>query len=276
MRAQRPREARRGVAALPRLALEDRLAQVERARRVAHRPGLGQLVDRHVGVRRDERLDLALADRLAAAQVASLSTSDFERSGIVADELEERRHRIGLGARLALANCAATHSWSFFFATANSRMLPAFAHAFQSAVLVFTSSPTSASTVSGAGLARYAADRVDVGRLPAALAPSLGLPRPVDVLDDDEPRVAEQAPRVAERDGASPDVSSALDSSIASGAKCPRRRASAVSIFGRSLPRDQVDGLLGSVGHARTLPSGPHRELVPSDSTTTRPSSSVR
>ncbi len=66
MAAERAGEARRDVAPRLRLALEERLADGEGARGVPRRPRLGQLVDRHVRVRSDERRDLALADRLAS------------------------------------------------------------------------------------------------------------------------------------------------------------------------------------------------------------------
>ena len=114
--------------------------------------------------------------------------------------------------------------------------LPAFAHAFQSAELDFSSSATSASTVVGAGLARYADDRLDVGRLPAALRRPRSAFTPSTSVTTMSRASPNRLPALQSPTTASPDVSSAVTVSIDSTSKWLRRRAIAVSTFGPSLP----------------------------------------
>ena len=95
---ERAGEPRRGVAPRPPLSLEDRLARLQRARGVALRPGVGERERRRLGERRDERLDLALADRLAAGPRRELVDLVGELVQVVADELDERGAGLGLGA----------------------------------------------------------------------------------------------------------------------------------------------------------------------------------
>jgi hypothetical protein len=105
--------------------------------------------------------------------------------------------------------------------------------------------------------------RLDVRRLPAALAPSVGLLRTVDVRDDDEPRVAEETPGVAEAnrivagyvDGA--DVLDRLDVEVRSEA-----RDRDVDL-GPVTSGDEVDRLVGCVGDAPTLPLRLHGQAPP-------------
>src|SRR4029079_17014668 len=102
MAAERPGQPSGRVAPLPGLVLEDRLAHAERARYVTRGPRLGQLVDGNVRVRGHERLDLALADRLAGSPGRDLVHLGLERTRVLADERDERRDRIGLGPPPAL------------------------------------------------------------------------------------------------------------------------------------------------------------------------------
>jgi hypothetical protein len=104
------------------------------------------------------------------------------------------------------------------------------------AVVFFTSSPTSARTVPGAGFAMYY-DRLDVAGLPAAFRQ----PSPcksIDVFDDDKTRI----PRlpVLQSDRALRTYRSHWRPRWLPGAKCA---APAVSIFGRSL--GEVNGFPG-------------------------------
>ena len=64
-------------------------------------------------------------------------------------------HGLRLGAGAGLLELLRDPPCSFRFATSNASTSPAFAHAFLSGASFFSSSATSASTVPGAGEARY-------------------------------------------------------------------------------------------------------------------------
>ena len=92
-------------------------------------------------------------------------------------------------------------------------------HAFQSAEVGFSSPATSASTVAGAGLSRYAATASTSAAFhPPFLRPSPSL-RPSTSRTTRSRASPKRLPALHSATASSPDVSSALTSSIASGAK---------------------------------------------------------
>ena len=147
---------------------------------------------------------------------------------VVADDLDQRAARIGVGLRAARARTARRPTPA---ASASSRRRSAPgrpsrppSRARESA---FISSATSASTVLGRGRREVGDDLLHVGRLPL-----------LRLVDDHEPPLADEEPeRVARRD----DVG-ARRPRARSGARSSRRRcghadgARARTIFGRSLP----------------------------------------
>ena len=202
MAPERAGEPRRDVAPRLRVALEDRLAHVERASRVVRRPRLGELVDRQVGVR-ERRAPRPRARRSALPQPRSRACPPRTSAPrIVADELDERRRPLrARRARRGRRNCPATHSCSPFFSTSYARTLAGL----RARLPERRGRLQLLGDEREHGRRRRAREvvrrRVDVRRLPAALAPSLAVLAPVDVADDDQSRVAEQAARVAQADG---------------------------------------------------------------------------
>ena len=168
-----------------------------------------------------------------------MSISTFERAQVVADELDERRDGVGLGAHAALAELLGDPPVQLLLRDVEREDLPGLRAGLpERRARLQLVAPRARARSPAPGFDEVADDRVDVGRFPAALATSVAVClRAVDVRDDDQPRVAEQAARVAETDRRLARRCRARSPiSIASGSKWPRSRVSAVSIFGPSLP----------------------------------------
>jgi hypothetical protein len=122
--------SRGDVAARPRLVLEDRLADLERApTSCADHASVSSYVGTSAG--RDECSDLALSDRLSRSPRRGLSTY-LQRRQLVAHQQDQRRDRLRLARTPRWRNCSATQPCSLF-ATSKERTAPAFEHAFHSA-----------------------------------------------------------------------------------------------------------------------------------------------
>ena len=220
-----------------------------------------------------------------AAQVAILSISLASAREVVADELHERGAGVGLGLDARLPEALGDPCCRPRLATSyTSRPV---AHAFASGASFFTSRPTSASTVSGAGAAEVGDDRLDVGGLPAVAELALGVGPAVDVVDDDETPVTEQAARIAERDDVGARRLERGDALDRLGHEMRAQPCDGRLDLRAVAAGDQVGGLQLDVGHTRTLPRTINasvsragceatRSVRPSVSTTTRPSVSVR
>ncbi len=131
----------------------------------------------------------------------------------------------------------------------------------------------------GAGEDEVFLDRLHVGDLPAVREAAVGVPATVDALDHNEPRVAEQAADVAQR------------RSVRTGYLLRRHELDCLRLevapearersldLGTIAAGEEVDGLqVRGGGHLLHPTQRPVRTLIrfPSDSRTTRPSSSVR
>ena len=97
MTAQRTGQTSSRISPGPRLALEDRLARSEGAGCVAPCPGVGQHVGRLVGAVATSISISRSPTGSPAAQVATLSTSDASDLRVVSDKLDEQRASFGLG-----------------------------------------------------------------------------------------------------------------------------------------------------------------------------------
>ena len=250
MARERSGEAWRGVSPRLGLALEDRLAHGKGACGVALGPGFRELVDRHIRVRRHERLDLTLADRLVPCPRGDLVHLGLQRAEIVADELDEGGDGLRLGARTALLELVGDPPLQLSLGDVVAQHSPGFLGCLPECRARLELLGDEGENRRGSGAREVAGDRVDVGRLPAAPASTVCL-HPVDVGNDDEPCVAEQASGVAEADHRLAwgverrDGLDRLDLEMAAQA-CDRRldlRAVA--------PGDEVDRLVGSVSHVR-------------------------
>ena len=106
---------------------------------------------------------------------------------VVADELGEAAARRGVGLRAVDGELLGDPLWIARVWTSQISTSPVAATAFAIGESFFSSPPTSASVVPGAGDLRYVGDRLRVRRLPR-----------LDVLEDDEPCAgAEEPERVA-------------------------------------------------------------------------------
>ena len=250
MAGERSGEAWRDVSPRLRLALEDRLAQGKSACGVAHGPCLRELVDRHVRIRRHERLDLTLADRLVACPRRELVHLCLQRAEIVADELKERSDGLRLGARAALLELIRDPALQLPLEDVVAQHSPGLLGCLPERRARLELLGDEGENRRGSGVREVCGDRLDVGRFPAAPATSLSL-HPVDVGDDDEPCIAEQASGVAESDRLVArgverrDGLDRLDLEMAAQAGDRGLDLRAVA------PGDEVDRFVRSFGHAR-------------------------
>ena len=126
----------------------------------------------------------------------------------------------------ARANCSATQSGNFRFVTSYGSTWPAFATAFASAESALISSATSASTVAGAGAARY----------PTTSLTSAAFQRSGSSTITSLPSLTNSPSALHTATTSSPDASRALRCSVESLPIRSRSRRTARVIFGRSLP----------------------------------------
>ena len=252
------RKPRHGVAPRAALAVEDRLARCERRRRIRPRPRIGERERRRVGSRSHEVFDLALSDRLAGRPGRDLLDLGRQR-------VRDPRRRGGRARR--------THRPRPARRSLREALRHPLGETPSSRTAYSSTSPTLGARLSERRVllhlladerqhgrrsrcARYSTTAAIVGGLPPAGQPSVRSATPVDVLDDDESSVPEQAARVAERDrvgGASPRARRR--------ARRPRARsageAGRVPSHLRSVAAgDQVDGLELDVRHAPAYPPG--------------------
>ena len=272
-------EARRRVTTGAALPLEDRLARGERSRRVALRPGVGERERRRLGNGGDEQLHLVLADRLVPGPERELVDLVRELVEVLPDEVDQRGARLGLGACARLAEALGDPLVDVLLRDVVREHVARFrARLGQRRVLLqLLGDEGERRARRGRGEVRL--DRLHVCRLPAVREPALVVAAAVDSLDDDEPRVAEEAAGVAERDRLLTRELLRRDELHGLGLEVAPEPAERRLDLRTVAPREQVDGLqLRRIGHGASLLNGPVRTLSrrPSDSTTTRPSSSVR
>ena len=223
---------------------------------VALRPRIGEGIRRRVRRRRHERLDLPLSDRLAGRPRGHLVDLARQRVEILADQVHERGAGIGLGLDAVLREA-----------------LP---HPLRKGLLCqrvlehVTDAPTRLPQRTRflhlvaderqhgrrSRCAEVGVDHRDLCRLPPARQAPLAAGTPVDVVDDHESSVSEQAARVAERDSIGParlqrgDSLDRLRSEVTAQARERRRDLRSI------VPRDQVDGLEVDLSHRASLSSG--------------------
>ena len=226
---QRRHRARHRVAG----ALEQRLAGGQRSREVAPPPRVGELVARHLRTAGGELLDLADTDGVAARPGRDLVDLGRELVRVLADDLDEQANRVRVDVHAAfgellrhpLGDAAFRNVVDEDVARLRAR-LP------ERRVLLELGGDEREHGV-GSGAREVRRDRLDVGGLPA-----------LDVLDDDEPAAAaEQAQRVARRDGvvtAGLERGEELDAVLADPVAQPPERALDLRPVAAG---DQVDGL---------------------------------
>ncbi len=120
--------------------------------------------------------------------------------------------------------------------------------------------------------------RLDIRGFPAALEAAVGVASPVDVLDDDEPQIAEQAAGVAQGDDCLGGGVERADDIRRLRHEVPAQAAESDVDLGTVAAGEEINRLVGSVRHGvRTLTASVRtRILRPSDSTITRRCVSVR
>ena len=160
------------------------------------------------------------------AQVVSLSISVASSSRLSPTMSTSARHASASALPPRRANCSATQSGSLRFDTSYASTWPAFATAFVSAESALIPSPTSASTVAGAGARRYAATSFT----------SAAFQRSTSSTITSRPSPTKRPSALHVATASAPVVSRALRCSVASAPTRSRRRCTARVIFGRSLP----------------------------------------
>ncbi len=239
------------VAACLGLALEDRLARLERPSRVASGPRVRELEDRYVGNGRAQELDLPLADRLAGCPGRELVDLRRERVQVFrSHELDEERTRfwLGLDAPLLKLRCDPALDLLLLHAVLEdvARLLARFPE--RRRLLDVLPDERKHRTRSGA--CEVARDLTDVGRLPASFETPVRVAPPVDTLGDDKPSVAEEASRVAQGHHCVPRSVERTHGvgglRCEVGSKAGERRFDLRPIAAR----EEIHRLAGSVGHA--------------------------
>ena len=200
MGAERGRETWRNVAARTTFALEDRLRGRERASEVSLAPGVGERERGRVRGGGHELLDLALAHRLAGSPGRDLLDLGGQRSWVLADELDERRARFGLGGDAELAEALRDPAGQVPLDDVVAKDIARLGARLRERRILPRLLGDECKHRFGRGRRQILRDGRHVRCLPSSRqAPLTGAP-PVDGLDEDEPRVAEEAPCVGERD----------------------------------------------------------------------------
>ena len=276
---ERAGHARSGVAARAALALEDRLARGERPAAVALRPGVGQGERRRLCHGGHEQLHLVLADRLVSGPERKLVDLVRELVEVLADQMDECCARIRLGASAGLLEALGDPVGDVALRHLEGQNVAGLGARLRQRRVLLQLLGNECQHGAGSRRGEVLLDRLHVGDLPAARETAVGVPPAVDALDHDEPRVAEQAADVAQRRGVraghllSRDELDCLWLEVAAEA---RERS---LDLGAIAAGEQVDGLqIRGGGHDLHPTQRPFRTVIrlPSDSTTTRPSSSVR
>ena len=190
-----------------------------------------------VGGCRDELLHLALADRLTVGPGGDLLDLARQRAHVVPDEMQEGGAGVGLGPDALLPEPIGDPLLQTALGDVEHEQAFAPDRLGQRRVLLHAPDRRARAPSPGEGDARYATTACDVGGFPAVAQLTLGVRPAVDVVDDDQPAVTEEASCVAKRDDVGARALDGGDELDRLGremrhADVPR----AVSIFGLSLP----------------------------------------
>ena len=165
-------------------------------------PGVGERERRHVGERRDELLDLGHADRLALRPGRDLV--DLVREPVeifLADVLDQERARVRLGLHPGLPEALGNPGDPAALGDVVDQQVAGLRTRLRDRSVLLDLEPDEREHGVGRGRCEVGRDGFDVCSLPAARRGAARiLLLTVDVRDDDEARVAEQAAGVAERD----------------------------------------------------------------------------
>ena len=148
----------------------------------------------------DERYDLALAHGLAGRPRRELVDLRSKCLWVVADELDERCGRLGFCLHAALPELLGDPALKAPLGNGELQDLPRLRARFPERRRLLDVLADESEDGVRRRIRQIGVHCLDVGGFPAALAPLVGVPSAVDVLDDDQSRVTEEAPGVAERD----------------------------------------------------------------------------
>ena len=253
---ERRREPRRRVAARLVGAVEHRLRQLEQLPGLALCPGIGERERRHVGDRRDELLDLGHADRLALRPGRDLV--DLVREAVeilLADVLDQERARVRLGLDAGLPEALGDPGDPASLGDVVEQQVAALRARLRDRRVLLHLEPDEREHGVGRGRRQVGGDRLDVGSLPAAgRRAARSSFCAVDVGHDDEPRVAEQAARVAERDDVGPARLERRDDLDRLGHEARPQALHRRLDLRPVAARDQVGGLQRRAARSRALP----------------------
>ena len=280
MRGEAPPDRRSLLAPRPRAPVEHRLDDRQHRPGIPFPPRVGERPGRLVGERRRKEVHLVDADRLARRPRRNLVDLERERELVLADDVARvPRRRRGSAATPRSRKRSATHPASPRLSTSQTRSVACLRTRLRER-RVLLAPPRRRGTArcrapAHGGMRR----RLHVRRPSSRRKPAAVVAAAVDLGDEHEALARGGAcrrctPRRRLRPEA-PSLPAATRRSIEPASKRARRRASATSTFGRSFPEMRYAGF----SSATAVP--PYRcdrtvRRAPSDSTTTRPSLSVR
>ena len=279
MVAERAGHARSGVTARAALALEDRLAGGERPSAVSLRPGVGQGERRRFCHGGHEQLHLVLADRLVPGPERKLVDLVRELLEVLADQMDECCARIRLGASAGLLETLGDPVGDVALGHREGQNVAGLGARLRQRRVLLQLLGNECQHGAGSRRSEVLLDRLHIGGLPAVRKASVGVPPAIDALDHHEPGVAEQTADVAQRRGVRAGHLLRRDELDSLGLEvAPEARERGLDL-GAIAAGEQVDRLqVWGGGHDLHPTQRPFRTVIrlPSDSTTTRPSSSVR